>query len=116
MVKALQENTSAAIALVCGLVDVIPIPAFVTSPTIGFITSNKLAKRLAKSGLDLYDSNIFDGQLLTHGNREYKVCSKKLNHRTDFVLNELHDVTTSVKRMQYAGMILSQAIEGAPLD
>jgi hypothetical protein len=105
------KDPNTAIALVRGLVDAIQCPAFVTSPSNGLVTCNKAAKSI--KGKNLSTIQMSDGQIVDISGKQYKVISKKLNHKTDCILFELHDVTDPAERLKFAGALLDKALSGA---
>jgi hypothetical protein len=105
------KDPDTAKALVKGLVDAIQNPAFVVSPTIGTVASNKLARNIQSK--DLLHSTWNDGDIIESNGKQYRVVGKKLNHKTDCILFELHDITHAADRMKYAGSILDKAMGGA---
>lgn len=105
------KDPNTAYALVRGLVDAIQHPAFVISKSVGLVACNKSAKSI--KGKDLSSLQMSDGQIVDIGDKQYRVISKKLNHKTDCVLFELHDVTDPAVRLKSAGALLDKALSGA---
>lgn len=105
------KDSKTATALVRGLVDAIQCPAFVASPSIGLVACNKAARGI--KGQDLSAMQMLDGQIVDVSGKKYKVISKKLNHKTDCVLFELHDVSEASDRLKFAGAVLDKALSGA---
>lgn len=105
------KDPKTATALVKGLVDAIQCPAFVFSPSIGLVTCNKAAKSI--KGQDLLSIQKLDGQVIDISGKKYRVISKKLNHKTDCILFEMHDVSEASDRLKFAGAVLDKALSGA---
>ena len=105
------KDPKTANALVRGLVDAIQCPAFVASPSIGLVACNKAARSIKDQ--DLSEILMLDGQIIVVNGKNYKVISKKLNHKTDCILFELHDVSEPSDRLKFAGAVLDKALSGA---
>lgn len=105
------KDHAIANALVRGLVDAIQCPAFVTSPSLGLVACNRAAKSIKDK--DLSTIQMYDGKVIEANQKQYKVISKKLNHKTDCILFELHDVTDPTDRLKFAGSVLDKALNGA---
>lgn len=103
-------DPNTARALVRGLVDAINYPAFVTSPTLGIVACNESAKALKR---DWLNNSWTDGDVVEISEKEFRVISTKLNHKTDCVLFELHDITGPQERLKFAGALLDKALSGA---
>jgi len=101
------NDPNTAIALVKGLVDAIQYPAFVTSPTFGVVACNKSAKSIK---CPTNNEAWSDGDVVDVSNKKYRVVRKKLNHKTDFILVELHSVTDLAERLKFAGDVLDKAL------
>lgn len=107
------RNDNTALALVHGLIDILTCPSYVISPTYGFVAWNQAAKDLKKHGCNVQKLNLSDGDEIDCADKKYRLLKKPLNHKTDFVLCELHDVTSPAARIKYAGHMLDLAMEGA---
>jgi len=105
------KDPDTAKALVKGLVDAIQCPAFIMSASQGMIASNKAARIL--KGQDISELQSMDGHVVRVSGKPYKVISKKLNHKTDCILFELHDVTEPAERIKFASTVLDKALSGA---
>ncbi|MBS1722288.1 MAG: hypothetical protein JSS66_04690 [Armatimonadetes bacterium] len=99
-------------ALVHGLVDAIQHPAFIISPSQGFIVSNESAKSLRSKGLDVQAQHWEDGQIAMCNEETYRTIGKRLNHKTDFILFELHNICSPLDRMRAANQVLDAMLQG----